>query len=146
MNFCLMHMMAEESENAEKDHYKIILYPCEIQSQNPNHTDKLFTNTRFFSLPHKCPKLPTKLAEIFQSSAFFFCSIRLSLTLHLLRAIFFSSAHSEQDQQCKGYLLLNSYSADRAIKWHMTKSSSSFILITPARKSAGDDWGKSRVG
>lgn len=135
--------MAQENKNAEKGCFPIMLYPHESQSQKSNHVDKLFTNTIRLSSLHECPRLPTILAEIFQSSTFF--PIQLSPALHLLRAIFFSSVCSEQNWWCKGYLLLNSFSANWPIRWLVTKSSSLFTLITPARKSVGGDWGSQEL-
>lgn len=74
----LLYIMAEENENAEEDHFKIILHPYESQSRKSNHVDKLFTNIRYLSSLHKCPQIPTKLPEIFQSSAFFLFDLTIS--------------------------------------------------------------------
>lgn len=67
----LLRIMAKGNKNAEKDHFTVTLCPRESQSQKLNSVDRLFTNTTHFSLLHKCPKIPTMLAEIFQISTFF---------------------------------------------------------------------------
>lgn len=67
----LLHITAQENKNAEKGRFPIMLYGHESQSQKSNHVDKLFTNTIRLSSLHECPRLPTILAEIFQSSTFF---------------------------------------------------------------------------
>lgn len=104
----MLHIMAEESKYTEKDHFMTMLYSYECQSQKTNYINKLFINAICLSSLQKCPKFSTMLAEIFQSSTFFSIQLSLiSLVLHLLRAIFFSSTHSEQNLLCKGYLLLN---------------------------------------
>lgn len=107
-----------------------------------------WTNNLLRAFPH-CADVPDSplCSQRFSRALLSLVSFLLSLALHLLKAIlaiFFASAHWEQNGQCKGYLLLSSFSAETG-KVLMTKSSSSFRLIMLPCVSLGGHWGSQEL-